>query len=110
VAEKGLKGYGGSMLRGGSWNNNPRNVRAANRNKNDPTNRNNNNGFRLGASAQDIHENNTKVPYFVRTNRRTDSVMIVYSPISWLQNSRIQKRLDEFSSPWRKIHPATFSR
>jgi formylglycine-generating enzyme required for sulfatase activity len=35
------------VLRGGSWNNNARNVRAANRNNNDTANRNNNIGFRL---------------------------------------------------------------
>lgn len=35
------------MNRGGSWNNNPRNVRSANRNRNSPNNRNNNLGFRL---------------------------------------------------------------
>ena len=35
------------MLRGGSWNNNPRNVRSANRNDNNPTNTWNNNGFRV---------------------------------------------------------------
>ncbi|MGD9209459.1 MAG: hypothetical protein PVI90_01720 [Desulfobacteraceae bacterium] len=35
------------MLRGGSWINNARNVRSANRNRNDPTNRNDNNGVRL---------------------------------------------------------------
>ncbi|MBU0656056.1 MAG: SUMF1/EgtB/PvdO family nonheme iron enzyme [Gammaproteobacteria bacterium] len=39
------------VLRGGSWNNTPRNVRSANRNNNTPGNRNNNIGFRL-ASAQ----------------------------------------------------------
>ncbi|MGC9948510.1 MAG: SUMF1/EgtB/PvdO family nonheme iron enzyme [Bryobacteraceae bacterium] len=33
-------------MRGGSWNNNTRNVRASNRNRNEPTNRNNNIGFR----------------------------------------------------------------
>ena len=33
--------------RGGSWNNNARNCRSANRNRNDPDNRNNNLGFRL---------------------------------------------------------------
>ena len=33
--------------RGGSWNNNARNVRSANRNSNSPGNRNNNIGFRL---------------------------------------------------------------
>ena len=38
------------VLRGGSWNNNPQNVRAANRNRNDATNRNNNSGFRLAST------------------------------------------------------------
>jgi len=38
------------VLRGGSWNNTPNNARAANRNRNDTTNRNNNNGFRLARS------------------------------------------------------------
>jgi hypothetical protein len=37
--------------RGGSWNNNPQNCRAANRNRNTPTNRNNNIGFRLARSS-----------------------------------------------------------
>ncbi|MCM8599308.1 MAG: SUMF1/EgtB/PvdO family nonheme iron enzyme [Candidatus Accumulibacter sp.] len=35
------------VLRGGSWNNNGRNVRSANRNYNEPGERNNNIGFRL---------------------------------------------------------------
>ncbi|MGB6297547.1 MAG: SUMF1/EgtB/PvdO family nonheme iron enzyme [Rivularia sp. (in: cyanobacteria)] len=39
------------MLRGGSWNNNPRNCRSANRNRNEPDNRNNNIGFRVVVSA-----------------------------------------------------------
>lgn len=34
------------MLRGGSWNNNTRNTRAANRNRNSTDNRNNNVSFR----------------------------------------------------------------
>jgi hypothetical protein len=34
------------VLRGGTWNNNDNNVRSANRNRNDPTNTNNNIGFR----------------------------------------------------------------
>jgi len=37
--------------RGGSWNNNAENCRTANRNNNDPGNRNNNLGFRLAAPA-----------------------------------------------------------
>ena len=35
------------VIRGGSWNNNARNVRAAYRNANTPDNRDNNLGFRL---------------------------------------------------------------
>lgn len=35
------------VLRGGSWNNQPRNLRSANRNRNSAGNRNNNNGFRV---------------------------------------------------------------
>ena len=36
------------VIRGGSWNSNARNVRAANRNWNDPGDRDNNLGFRCG--------------------------------------------------------------
>ncbi|WP_330911085.1 SUMF1/EgtB/PvdO family nonheme iron enzyme [Nostoc sp. UHCC 0870] len=38
------------MLRGGSWNNNPRNCRCAYRNRNEPDNRNNNIGLRVVCS------------------------------------------------------------
>jgi hypothetical protein len=38
------------VLRGGSFNNNERNARCAYRNNNNPNNRNDNNGFRVGAS------------------------------------------------------------
>lgn len=40
------------MKRGGSWNNNPRNLRSANRNRNTAGNRNNNLGFRLAQSTR----------------------------------------------------------
>jgi hypothetical protein len=43
---------GQRVIRGGSWNNKPRNVRSANRNRNNPDNRNNNVGFRLAQSAR----------------------------------------------------------
>ncbi|MFN9906601.1 MAG: hypothetical protein ACK56F_10820 [bacterium] len=39
------------MLRGGSWFNEPHNCRAAYRNSNNPTNVNNNVGFRPGCFA-----------------------------------------------------------
>ena len=35
------------VVRGGSWNNNQDNARAANRNNRHPDNRNDNNGFRV---------------------------------------------------------------
>ena len=38
-------------MRGGSWNNDAGNCRSANRNRNDPGNRNNNLGFRLCCSV-----------------------------------------------------------
>ena len=38
------------VVRGGSWNNNPQNLRSANRNRNTTDNRNNNNGFRVGST------------------------------------------------------------
>ncbi|MGI0488884.1 hypothetical protein ACN4EK_26020 [Pantanalinema rosaneae CENA516] len=38
-------------MRGGSWNNNPRNCRSAIRNNNHPGERNNNNGFRVVCRA-----------------------------------------------------------
>ena len=40
------------VVRGGSWNNDARNVRAANRNANDPGNRNENLGFRLAREQE----------------------------------------------------------
>ena len=39
------------MNRGGSWNNDAANCRTANRNTNEPTNRTNNNGFRLALNS-----------------------------------------------------------
>lgn len=39
-------------MRGGSWNNSAENCRVANRNRNRPENRNDNNGFRLAAAQR----------------------------------------------------------
>ena len=40
------------VLRGGSWNNKPRNLRSANRNRNRAGNRNNNSGFRVASTLR----------------------------------------------------------
>ncbi|MCQ1548199.1 MAG: hypothetical protein NOF05_05110 [Candidatus Accumulibacter phosphatis] len=40
------------MLRGGSWNNNGRNVRSACRNRNEPDRHNDNIGFRLALAPE----------------------------------------------------------
>jgi hypothetical protein len=42
------------VLRGGSWINDGRNVRSANRNANDPGNRNDNIGFRLAPARRNV--------------------------------------------------------
>ncbi|NDW21195.1 hypothetical protein GTW09_06660 [Alteromonas hispanica] len=44
-------------MRGGSWNNKPRNMRASNRNRNNIDKRRNNNGFRLAQSARHCGSN-----------------------------------------------------
>jgi hypothetical protein len=49
------------VVRGGSWNNKPRNLRAAKRNRNEPDNRNNNLGFRL-ASMADCQNRRVQAP------------------------------------------------
>jgi formylglycine-generating enzyme required for sulfatase activity len=44
------------VLRGGSWNDNANSCRAANRNNNTPTNTNNNIGFRLARSSDQMRQ------------------------------------------------------
>jgi hypothetical protein len=46
-----MRGRSFFVIRGGSWNNEPDNVRSANRNRNTPTKRNDNIGFRCAQDA-----------------------------------------------------------
>ncbi len=48
------EGAANRVIRGGSWNDNARNVRAAYRNSNDPTNRNDNVGFRCARAHERV--------------------------------------------------------
>ena len=52
--EAGREGAANRVIRGGSWNNDARNVRAAYRNHNDPTNRNDNLGFRCARAHERV--------------------------------------------------------
>ncbi len=49
-------GSGARVIRGGDWNNNARNCRSANRNNNNPDNRNNNIGFRLASTPDNKNQ------------------------------------------------------
>ena len=48
------EGAANRVIRGGSWNENARNVRAAYRNHNDPTDRNDNIGFRCARAHERV--------------------------------------------------------
>lgn len=65
---KSLEGPSSSRgLRGGSWNNNSNNLHASNRNDNDPTNQNNNVGFRAASSWQVSASGNLNRPDFAQS-------------------------------------------
>jgi hypothetical protein len=49
------------VIRGGNWNNNASNCRSANRNADDPTNRNNNIGFRVVPVAASLRANRQQI-------------------------------------------------
>ena len=52
--------------RGGSWNNNTRNIRSANRNRNNPNHRNNNRGFRCVYRFRDLKRSQNPEYSFVQ--------------------------------------------
>jgi hypothetical protein len=50
------------VIGSGGWNNDAANCRTANRNTNDPTNRTNDNGFRLALNSERGARNGPEVP------------------------------------------------
>lgn len=70
-------------LRGGSWNNNDQNTRAAYRNNNNPHNRNNNVGFRV---VEPLSMGNRKCGVFTKPSPREERSTL-RSPVS-LQTGR----------------------
>ena len=74
------------VIRGGSWNTNARNVRAAYRNGNEPGNRNDNLGFRL-ALAQGVGESvldpiSFQLVRFGRRKRSGAGVLVGHRPVT----------------------------
>ena len=51
-----------TVLRGGSWNNQSRNARVSHRNNNQPSERNNNNGFRCSGECGNCQSRASPVP------------------------------------------------
>jgi hypothetical protein len=60
-------------LRGGSWNNTENNLRASNRNSNNPTNESNNIGFRLASLCARMGQPIWKMARFMTETLRYDS-------------------------------------
>jgi len=72
---------GRRVIRGGSWNNKPENLRASNRNRNNTDNRNNNIGFRLVQSARTARCHSAgPEPTCLRTGRVRQRVSISLFP------------------------------
>ena len=98
-----LRHYG-RVLRGGSWNNNPNNMRVANRNRNEPDNTNNNNGFRCVSprlphpGRSDVGCSRTFSPYLRERGKPTGSRLGSTQPNDVKQGRRLVG-IDRTSSP-----------
>ena len=70
------------VIRGGSWNNNAQNCRSANRNNNDPDNRNNNLGYRVlklnnnGLDDQRVIDQDEFLFAFLRLNHFENVILV----------------------------------
>lgn len=98
------------MLRGGSWNNHPDNMRAATRNNNHPDNRNNNIGFRVLCSSHIEICSNTGIASWLRLAGRgwrwIDGAGESRPHIAKLRraHNETERHLDAF--PWRSSFSA----
>ena len=89
------------VLRGGSWNNNASNCRAANRNNNSPGNRNNNNGFRLALAQKTVSDDplvNRESSCVSAKDTENEQCLIAKHPILVGMPEVLSKNLDVFIS------------
>ena len=93
--------------RGGSWNNNARNCRAANRNRNTPSNRNNNLGFRVALAPRGVDARRTeqaafpsRCPSMLRTNLTLRRPVLVASANALDGPSITTVRIDQGQVPF----------
>lgn len=90
------------VLRGGSWNNNASNCRAANRNNNSPGNRNNNNnGFRLALAQKTVSDDpsvNRESSCVSAKDTENEQCLIAKHPILVGMPDVLSKNLDVFIS------------
>ncbi len=105
------------MLRGGSWNNNPDNVRLSARNNNNPDNRNNNIGFRVLCSSHIGICSDTRIANRLRLvgrgRRWIDGAGESRPHVVTLRRAHIEAERHLDSLPWRSpnqrldclIHP-----
>jgi len=87
------------VLRGGSWNNKPGNLRSANRNRNNTDNRNNNNGFRLVQSAHIACRVLSQVPGVVLFKDNTSVAWVSMSrfpALAWTRGQIVGSRNDRW--------------
>jgi len=83
------------VLRGASWNNNPQNARVADRNHNNPTNSNDNNGVRFVAvpSTSDFLTRILDWEIQKRVNGESRSITWVVGKIARLKIAHISTQL-----------------
>ena len=89
------------VLRGGSFNNNASNVRSANRNTNQPDNRNNNNGFRVSSTLP--CRNSSGCPVSTVHQRSVPGCKVHRRPVSGRRSSHWRIAVRPNEKPIRRV-------